>query len=414
VSDTHDEIRALRVMVDELRDEAVPQISLHAWDAMEARLLQSIAASERPITRRAAAPSSALPRVLGFMAAAAAIALGISSVGGSGELPRAAVAEAHQVSSASVALAPGEAGALGQRDLAALRAGDVIEAGDAPVTFARAGLAAWTLAPGSVARVRSMGGSGGVGHTVALERGSIRAEVTPRDPAEGLVEAFAVEVGSTRVAVHGTAFSVTIEGAQAVVDVDHGAVAVGPVGNRGATTGHLLVGPSRAVFSLDGGRSARFVDRVAAPAATAGLAGLDGAHSPTPIRLAAANEVPNVVAPAAAPLAAKPGQPQHPAAKPQAEEPVVVAAVEPPALTVGAVRARLDQCFRRTYEPGSSAVGISISSTLRLELNADGSVRSARFDPPVKPELTACAGGAIGGKFADGGRTVDVPVTFQR
>ena len=63
------------------------------------------------------------------------------------------------------------------------------------------------------------------------------------------------------MAVHGTAFSVTIDGDHLVVDVEHGAVAVGPVGYVGATTGHLLVGPSRASFALDGGRTARLIER---------------------------------------------------------------------------------------------------------------------------------------------------------
>ena len=416
MSDTHDEIRALRVMVDELRAEELPQRTQHAWDAMEARLLQSIAASERPRTLRhagAATPGSALPRVLAFVAAAAAIALGITSVGGSGELPRAVAPEAHQLPATSVALAPGEAGTRGERDLSALRAGDVIESGDAPVTFARAGLAAWTLAPGSVARVRSMGHRGGVGHTVALERGSIHAEVTPRDPAEGLVEAFAVEVGGTRVAVHGTAFSVTIEGDHVVVDVDHGAVAVGPVGNRGATTGHLLVGPSRAVFSLNGGRSARLLPRP--PVA---IAALDGRPVAEPVHAAAPGEIPGdaaVVAPSApAPSAAKPSLPAHPAAKPQAEEaPAAVAAPEPPPLTVGIVSGRVHQCFQRAYEPSTSSVEMSISGTLKLTLNADGSVVAKQFDMPVKREVADCVG-AIQGRFAEGGRTVDIPVSFRR
>src|SRR5262249_7983131 len=132
----------------------------------------------------------------------------------------------------------------------------------APVSFRRDGAVAWTLAPRGRVVVRSLGVSG-VGHTVELERGSIRAEVTPRDPAEGLIEAFAVEVENTRGAVHGTAFSVTREGDSVIVDVEHGSVAVGPKGHVGVTTGHLLVGPKRAAFSLDGGRTARLLPRPA-------------------------------------------------------------------------------------------------------------------------------------------------------
>ena len=105
------------------------------------------------------------------------------------------------------------------------------------------------------------------GHTLELERGSVQAEVVPRAPAEGLVEAFAVEVGQTRVAVHGTSFTVTRLADGVLVDVEHGAVAIGPTSHHGDTTGHLLVGPSRAIFSTRGGSVARFVPRTSEPAA---------------------------------------------------------------------------------------------------------------------------------------------------
>ena len=84
--------------------------------------------------------------------------------------------------------------------------------------------------------------TGGV--TVALSRGSLHADVTPRT--EG--EVFAVEVERTRIAVHGTSFTVSREGDRVIVDVAHGSVAVGPVGHPGATHGWLVVGPDRASF----------------------------------------------------------------------------------------------------------------------------------------------------------------------
>jgi hypothetical protein len=298
--------------------------------------------------------------------------------------------------------------------------GDVIRAGDAPVRFSQAGLVSWTLEPGSALRVRSTG----VGHTVALESGSIRAEVTPRDPSEGLVEAFAVEVGRTRVAVHGTAFSVTIEGPRAVVDVEHGAVAVGPIGNAGATTGHLLVGPARASFSLDGGHTARLLDRPlqatasAAPApapvaaadteARADRAALHDEPAAPPVERPApgAAQAPGAVAPAHG--SAHPAEGAAPALA------AAPAAPEPPRLTVATVRARLDRCFRQTFEAGSFAPGFSTSHTLHIEVKPDGSVLSARFDPPLKPEMASCAGGAIfGGRFADDTGHLDIPITFQ-
>ena len=71
--------------------------------------------------------------------------------------------------------------------------GDIIEAAGAPVRFGHEGALSWTLEPGSRVQVRAMG-KAGVGHVVALERGSLRAEVTPRDASEGMVEAFARHV----------------------------------------------------------------------------------------------------------------------------------------------------------------------------------------------------------------------------
>lgn len=411
MSETHDDIRALRVMVEELRAEPPPELP---WDTIEQRLLAQI--TRESATRRARAEGSPIARVLGFAAAAAVIALGIGGAVGGAELPRVAAAHARHVEATRVALAPGEAGARGDRDLRALEVGDVVEAGAAPITFAREGLVAWTLAPGSALRVRSMGAArSGVGHTVALERGSIRAEVTPRDAAEGLVEAFAVEAMGTRVAVHGTAFSVTLVDGRAVVDVEHGAVAIGPIGHVGTTTGHLLVGPTRASFSLDGARSARLLPRAAPAPAPIAAALPDPARGPAPGEAAAPPEREPDAPPAPA-TQAVPVSARAPAIAPPVPEPSVAALpapAAPPPLTVATVRAHLQQCFRTAYEPGSSSVQISVSSTLRLALNPDGSVRSARFEPPLKPEMVACAGSIMGGRFADAGAAVDVPVTYH-
>jgi hypothetical protein len=430
VSDTHDEIRALRVMVDELKAEPVPELP---WDAIEQKLLARVEQRDRATARDRARwlrPGTALTRSLGVCAAAAAIALGVSGFGQPSDgsplgsrSPQATPSGAHQaeprhVDVAAVALAP--RASKGERDLGALAVGDIVESGDAPIAFARAGLVAWTLAPHSAVRVRSMGdATSGVGHTVALERGSIRAEVTPRDPSEGLVEAFAVEVGKTRVAVHGTAFSVSMTSDRAIVDVEHGAVAVGPVGHIGATTAHLLVGPKRASFSLDGGRTALLLPRDPSPSVGVRIAALPPTAPAAPPPAQASEPVPAPIAepPAHVEPVARARQPQPvaaatpPAPKPEVAEPVAPAA--PPLLTVASVRARLQQCFRSTYEPGSSSVQISVSSTLRVSVNPDGSVRSARFDPPLKPEMVGCAGGIMGGRFAEGTGNVDIPVSYR-
>jgi hypothetical protein len=414
VSETHDEIRALRVMVDELRAEPPPELP---WDAIEQRLLSrlSLADSRAPAptrARRGLGQASPFSRVIGFAAAAAALVLA-GGLGSHPAEPRAAAPE-HRIEASTFAVLPGSSA----HDLARLAPGDVIEAGAEPLTFAQEGLVSWTLAPGGALRVRSVG----LGHTVALERGEIRAEVTPRSPSEGLVESFAVEVEGTRVAVHGTAFSVKRERDHVLVDVAHGTVAVGPVGHVGVTTGHLLVGPARASFSLDGGRSARLLD-------------------PTPERVAVAAALPDREPAPAAPTAGDtPPAADHPAPHP-AEGALAVAPVprhgpaarastppnepaphaepapppEPPRLTVDIVRARLERCFRQQSEAGRDAtLHIDpISTTLSIDLAPDGSARTARFTTRLKPEIVTCAGSAIAGRFPDGLGHVDIPVTFQ-
>jgi hypothetical protein len=78
------------------------------------------------------------------------------------------------------------------------------------------------------------------------------------------------------------------------------------------------------------------------------------------------------------------------------------------------VHARLAQCFEEVYAGGSASVEVSISSTLHIVLQSDGSVQSARFDPPLKPAFQACAGSAIAGRFAEGPGKLDIPITLKR
>jgi hypothetical protein len=405
-------------MIDELRAEAPPELP---WAEIERKLMIDVVKSDAARdARRAAAPRSPFMQAFAFAAAAALIALGVSTSNSGAAKSAAAAPTPIAVDVAQIAAAPGELAESGARDLAKLDVGDMIVTSDSPLTFRREGVVAFTLAPSSRITVRSVGDSRGVGTTVELDQGSIRAEVVPRPASEGLVEAFAVEVARTRVAVHGTAFSVGRNESGIIVDVEHGTVAVGPRGNVGVTTGHILVGPSRASFSLDGGTTSRLLARDPAPVApalvaaaanpaarpTAALAIVDaqdaapsplGVHLAPPAHLAvAAIEAPSAPAPSQAPVAA----------------PAVAAA--PVALNEVVISARLHECFERASLGDPSRVtGVSVVSTLHVTLQADGSVRSAIFNPPLSPALMTCAGGAISGKFADGNRQIDIPVSFH-
>ncbi|MEP7125175.1 MAG: FecR domain-containing protein [Byssovorax sp.] len=417
-SPDHGASRALRSMIVELRAEATPELN---WPEVERKLMLDVVKSDAArAAQRAAAPRSAFMQAFAFAAAAALIALGVSTANNDAPAASAPHVEPVAVDLAQIHAAPGAPGESGARDLAQLDVGDVVVTSDTPLTFRREGVVAFTLAPSSRITVRSVGNSSGVGTTVELEQGAIRAEVVPRAASEGLVEAFAVEVARTRVAVHGTAFTVGRTDTGIIVDVEHGTVAVGPTGNVGVTTGHILVGPSRATFSLDGGVTSRFLPREPAPAAPAIVAAAPVAAAAPLGALTIADPqdaAPSVlgVHPALAPHLAVAAV-EAPAAPAPIDAPVAppAAPAAPVALNEVVISARLHECFERaSLGVADQTNAVSVVSTLHLTLQADGSVRSARFDPPLKPELMACAGGAIAGKFVDGNRQIDLPVSFH-
>jgi hypothetical protein len=199
------------------------------------------------------------------------------------------------------------------------------------------------------------------------------------------------------------------------------------------TTGHLLVGPKRASFSFDGGRVAHLLPRAAdeapwtwveapPPRAPGPWVGAPLSQAPQPVASApstppSAHEDPaeRAPAPVAAREARAPGPVHAPLTKAAPPEPPAPPAAPPPAtLTAASVRARLAQCFQNVYDGGSASVEVSISSTLHIVLKSDGSVQSARFDPPLKPAFQVCAGNAIAGRFAEGQGAIDIPITMKR
>ncbi|XYH94379.1 FecR domain-containing protein [Sorangium sp. So ce1128] len=426
--------RAREHMEQLLRAEEPPE---PRWDAIERELFARL---EKPAPVRRVAPPqrSPLGRALGFAAAAAAIAFAILAAGRSAPPVTATSTPPRARDVAEIPKAAGGAGMAGDLDLRALRPGDSIETAAYSVSFTDVGSVRWTLLPNSRAVVRAVG-TAGVGHVIALERGSVRADVVTRAPEEGLVEAFAVEVDGTRVAVHGTLFTVTRMDGRVEVDVEHGTVAVGPSAYRGATTARLLVGPSRGTFSLDGGRDARLLQRPAPPDSAPSVAPPEPSRPPTPPRPTTASAHPPSGAaavstagasadePAAAtasavveplpPASAEPAPAElalaasAPVAAAPVPEPQVASA--PPALTPASVQSMLSSCFARETAGSSSSVRKSIVSTLRISVRPDGSVAGMRFNPPLRPALQACAEGLYRGRFAEGPRQLDIPLTIE-
>jgi hypothetical protein len=434
---------ALRAMVEELRSEAPPELP---WDAMERTLLDRIGRGEGGKTDRTGA---ALWQAAGFAAAAAALVALFASAGGNERVmehePSARVrVRVRVIDARAVRPAPG---ATGDRDLAALQPGDAVEASDQPISFARARDARFTLAAGSRAVIAAS--SAAPARTVLeLERGAVRAEVEPRDPAEGILDAFVIEAGRTRIAVRGTAFSVARAEDRIDVDVEHGTVAVGLAGRAGVLMATSLVGPARASFSLDGvrlatlppGNAAFFGDRSSpAPSEPAVIPPLtllappapnavpSRPEAPPPSPASAPSEAPAPVAAPPAAAAASSDAADAAAAKTPTEPPAPPAPsleaatapaeaaprVEPPSfLTPASIKAGVERCFTQIYSARQTQVKLSIASTMRITVRADGTVQSAAFDPPLAPSFQLCAGSAIAGRFKSGPQTITIPVSF--
>lgn len=407
MSDNDPNARALEVMRDALASEKPPELP---WDALEQKLEARITQDEQSRAARV------FPRIgrgaragLAFCAAAAAV-IAVVSLGGRAKDEGPAGLAIRWRTPEAIAFLPGSES---ERDLSLLRPGDGVTAGEAPLTLVQRGIVRVTLAPGARATVVVAPSQAGEALVLGLEHGSLRADVVPRKAEGGLVETFAVDVGRTRVAAHGTAFTVTRGSDDVLVDLEHGAVAVGPAGRSGVTTGRLLVGRARASFSLDGGEVARMlpVDATEPPPAP-----------PPPVETTPPPK-PAIVPPPATvaerPQSPPPDRPDAPPAPPPpAPTPSVVPEAPPapkpvPVLSRASVHAGLSGCFDAFYGGRDPSVRLSVATTVTVSLDEEGAVSAVRFDPPLEAPFMQCVFDSLRpGKFVGSSGPVVVP--FQR
>jgi ferric-dicitrate binding protein FerR (iron transport regulator) len=307
-----------------------------------------------------------------------------------------------RVDGAGAVLVNGHAAAAGT----ALHPGDSIEARAAQATVSRPGKATFVIERGSTAVVTHLQG----GIVLALSRGAIEAQVVP----VATSEAMAIDVGRSRVAVHGTRFRVARMGEHVTVDLTEGVVTIGQAPRVGSTLGGLVTAPAHAEFVAADPESTLHVShdvgsvRAATPFETAPQA-RPPALSISPVVPSGQSAVRADAGDVAAPGSAGASRSeQRPTANPSGWAPGSTTA-DPNAQAAIATAVR--SCLGERMHVDS--VTVVVSTTLVLQLHEDGTVSSARFEPPVAPDVNACSAESIyRARFTHGG-TVSIPISVK-
>jgi hypothetical protein len=377
--------RALEKLVREAREDlGTSEAARVDWQAVDEALFARIEQDRG--ARRSRTPNRGRAWVV-VAAMAAAAAIGIAVRGGHRPAPVAqgAPSSGDRESAEDAVSIEGEATVNGVSvsRAGAISLGDVIETGSAQVAMKRAGKVAVTL---EHARVRVTQWREPL--VLALELGAVEARVTHVDHGE----AFAVDVEGSRVAVHGTHLRVELlPPRKVVVDLIEGVIAIGEAPRSGSVTGTVVRAPAHAEF---------MADRVLATLTTTGrdFAG-SGAPSAAPSPAVGPSPAASPVASLSAPLSPHPGH-GTPAAAPPSGAPK---APDLAAVVRGCMAER----------PHIENVTVLVSTTLYVTASEDGSVQSARFDPPVSPEVNACATPSIYRSRFEHGGTIAIPVDFK-
>ena len=327
----------LRQLVRDARAEAPPELD---WSALEERLLRQAERATRPVKR---SPS---PLAWGALAVAAAAAFWLA---GARVHPTVAQAPESLIEASDPSHRDGDTLALGSR----------VEAEAHEVSVAHAGRATWTLAPNS----RAILAERDERITLRLEQGLVLSRVVPNPKPE----TFVVEAAGARIAVHGTVFSVALEGGHIMVQVREGVVAVGALGRPPA---FLLKAPASGDFAADG-RS--------------------GSINGRPVNENDAHPAGPQKAPPRALGAPTPSAQLAPVAS--AELPI-----EPSINDIESGIARIvdatSDCFAR-YTQSVDGVQITVHTALSLKVLDSGAVDAVEFQPPLSPDTAACAAAGI-------------------
>ena len=420
---------ALDRLVGQAKQDLEPRVSDAAWTAMEERLVTQLSAERAARVAEVGVTSLASRRRARFLqvgaaalAVAAAVAVFVRKDQGSPLGDR----HASIVADPSVSALRGSEGAGDVRVSGVvatagheLRAGDVLEVDGARALLERPRKVQWLLernapdAAGTVGRARVK--SAGESLVLGLDDGAIEAQVTPVPSGEAFAVDIATEKALVRVAVHGTHLRVARVGSQVTVDLSEGVVSIGAPPRTGTTYGTLVTAPSHVEFdasNLDGtlkidhAPSAVRAAVTLAPREAQAIARNDVAASPaTPAANGANAETPAVPATVPRPVEGRRApEPSHPESAKPAGKPAVSAR--------DAIAHAVRECAAARQRPEN--VRVTVTSSLKLKVAAGGSVETARFDPPLLPEIQTCAAAAIyKAQLEDSaGSSVTIPIDF--
>jgi ferric-dicitrate binding protein FerR (iron transport regulator) len=354
------------------------------WQSVDEGLFARIAAEQHAERARFASGRERAWAVTGAAAlAAAAVVAIVAARAGQDRVPVAAPAAPDEVL-ASVVRVDGEGpglvgGVLAERG-SPVHLNDAIEAVGGDVLIERAGKLRFLLEKGSAVRVTH--GQGGHGPLVlALERGAVEADVVPVPSGES----FAVDVGPSRVAVHGTHLRVSRDETHGRIDLSEGVVAVGDAPRAGEVLGAIVTAAAHAEFLASDARGTLKVDHdpaaLRAPVDLGALASVPPSAPSEPTGSDHAAPAHDGTTRSSGAVGASRGAESHPVVSAASSS----SGASPEQTLANAVWA----CM--AGRPRAENVTVLVSTTLHLDVGDDGLVKSARFEPPVLPDVNECA-----------------------
>jgi len=405
--------RALDKLVREARqDLGVREVNSVDWKTVDEALFRRIDLEDARERARFAPTGRGLAVAAALAVAAVAAVAIVADRGPPSASARLSALRDGDVAFRTVAVGAGGVVRVNGKPAAAgadIKAGDAVDVEGADATIEIRGQVTLQLESGSRVRVTRTGHA----VVVSLEAGAIEASVVPTPSGE----AFAVDVDHARLAAHGTHFRVArvarVDGGgeRVVIDLNEGVVVVGLAPRVGPVLGAMMVSPAHGSFAADD------------PAGT-----LEITHDPAAVRapLVLAQGTADPPAPAepsrsvarpidpqpARPMFAAPGGGGVRAEARSASDASAQLPSEPDA--TAAITDAVRACMATAEAPSADNVTVVVSTTLYLNVTDDGSVHSARFDPPVLPDVNACAAPAIyRAHFARGG-AMSLPIGFTK